>query len=559
MRIYPYKQIQPDTLNEAGFKYVGGYFIKIDGVPLLNGSKNNITDEIIEAYSQNIETIYHKLDNSYAVIIYNNIQNSLTIITDPYGIEKIYYYYSPDWGLSISSSIEKLLSECPQKEINPDGLAEYLRFLDISPPFTIFKDIYCLESGCILTYAIDTNELQIKRNSLINKRNDNLPHEDYLQAFEMLLSESIEKRTGSANKIGIMLSGGIDSSLLAAVMSLKKRSQDVYAYTVGFDDMLFDESRVAQKIAGDLNIKHLIMKFSLSEEIATFHQFVNSSGMPHADPAVIPTMLAVKRITEDGIDTIVEGTGADGAIGSMPSRSHRLIFNYTSHIHYQLRRLVLFILKTIKDPMDIALLFDYTEAQEKFIRWKGWTKIEIEKLCGIQCSFEQTAFYKTYNEYKKNGIYELYRKLLISMPDYRITETLKHFKVKIAFPFFDRQLREYLEAIPMSLKYQNGTGKVLYKELLSKYIPKEIWDVPKHGFDYPFDKLLKYNRHDLPKAFLSKDALKHGLFDTLIVDRYLQSFLNGDDTVKFKIWALVVFQAWYLKHSKVSSTNINPL
>jgi asparagine synthase (glutamine-hydrolysing) len=543
--------IEPSLLQKEGFKHIGNaYYVKIDGFPLFNLSGNCCHDEydtVIEAYRFGIENIYSKLDGSFSVIMYDDFKKEIVIITDPYGLQNVYYYFSTDRGFTFSGDLENLLLQCPWKEIDINRLAEYLRFLDISAPHTIYKNVYRLEPGSVLTYSVSDNELVIKH---VSKRNNYSSYlsRNYLDEFENILSESIERRISESNKIGLMLSGGIDSSLLAVMLTRLKKNKSLRlsAYTAGFDDAELDESTIARKIADYLGITHHVLKFTADEDLMIFYEFIKNLSIPFADPAVLPTMLIIKRMVGDGINVVIEGTGADGIIGYMPSEYHRMVFNYTSKIPYHVRKLMTYSLNIIKDPLDIKPLFEFKDAQEKFIRWKGWTENEIGQLCGIKCSFEDTTFYKTFNRYKKRGIYELYRQLMISMPDDRLIEPLRYYKVKPVLPFFDKCLREYITSLPFHLKYKDGAGKVLYRELLGRYIPKDLWDVPKHGFDYPFENLLRHDNSKLLRTHLSKDAISEcGFFDFSVVDNYLQKFLHGDNTVKFKIWALVIFMAWY--------------
>src|SRR3989304_8761101 len=137
--------IEPSLLQKEGFKHIdGGYYIKIKGYPIVNLSETCCRDEyeaVIKGYKSGIENIYSMLDGSFAVMIYDNRCNKITILTDPYGLESIYYFFSPKEDFVFSYDLENLLARCPSREIDMDGLAEYLRFLDISAPRTIFKNV----------------------------------------------------------------------------------------------------------------------------------------------------------------------------------------------------------------------------------------------------------------------------------------------------------------------------------------------------------------------------------------------------------------------------------
>jgi asparagine synthase (glutamine-hydrolysing) len=198
-------------------------------------------------------------------------------------------------------------------------------------------------------------------------------------------------------------------------------------------------------------------------------------------------------------------------------------------------------------------LFDFGEPEELLIRWKGWTKDEISMLCNTQCDFSHTRFYTFYQDNIQKHPYDLYRRLLSAMQDDRIHLSAIQCQLDVAFPFWDQDVREFTDSLPIAYKYNNGISKILFRKVLEDIIPPHIWDKPKHGFDYPFEQLLRHNEYELTKMYLSEESLKeHGYFDITIVNDYLRRFSHGDDEVKFKIWALVLFQAWYHRHYRAS-------
>jgi asparagine synthase (glutamine-hydrolysing) len=288
----------------------------------------------------------------------------------------------------------------------------------------------------------------------------------------------------------------------------------------------------------------------VEEDYKAFNDVVAVIPSPFADPAVIPTFQCVKRISDE-VDVVLDGTGADTLIGIMPAKHIRFILRYSCHIPYWLRSFLLELLQFNKKLSTYTALFEFEDVEELLIRWKGWTRDEISRLCNQQCSLSHTRFYKLFSEHSDKEPYELYSLLIGALPDDRIHQTFALLEKKVAFPFFDRSVQEFVRRLPLRYKYGNGTSKVLFREALGEVLPSNIWDKPKHGFDYPFENLLRYKNNELPKTLLSKNAVDiHRLFDFTVIEQYLHRFLSGDDTVKFKIWALIVFQAWYLRHYK---------
>lgn len=516
---------------------------------------------------QNVENILNKLqkeqgcfesllgdmDGAYTLIFYDEAEKCLYAATDPYGLNKLYFRDHSDL-FYISQKLENFFKGSSNPGLDRAGLFEYLRFLDISSPQTCFKNIKILEPGSLLKYTLSNKHIQVVERVFPTKPVGAVDFEMAVSHVNNLLVSGIKKRAQISRKIGLLLSGGVDSSLLASVMAHMGMGGDpekLEAYTVGFYEDKLDESSIAVRVASHLGIPHQVLKFNIDEEFDVFHEITGRLEVPFADPALIPTVLSLKKMKKDGVNAVMEGTGADGIIGYMPAQYYHRILNYFSRIPQPVRKSISTILRQLNNPGGFLSYFDFEGPEEKFIRWKGWTRGEIETLCDDHCDFFNTSFYKTFRKVRPKGAYELYRKLMICMSDYRISDTCKLYGFLPVFPFFDKEVKNFVEGLPLSFKYHEGENKVLFKKLLEKFVPRDVWDVPKHGFDYPFEKLLLYRDAELIREHLSASHLaEHNLFDSSMVNNYTQRFLSGDQTLKFKIWALVVFQAWYGNYYK---------
>jgi len=550
--INPYKDFNFSYYNNIHLFIIGN----ITNIEDIREEKGNSYKEntkilcecIIKSYIKYGEAVFSKLDGSYIIILWDGNKKRLYLHRDIYGTKLLYYYFAPEDGLIFSNNLDILLRITGKKDISHKALHEYLRFLDISPPYTIYENVYFLEPEKIL--IADQNGIVLKdissRSIIQNKA---ISFKDAVFEFKKFLCKSIDARMRNANKVGVFLSGGIDSTLICAIAS--KGKNNIKTYTIGFEDPLYDESMIAKNVANYLGIEHTVFKFTIEEDFNAFNDFVSIIPSPFADPAAIPTVQCFKHIS-DNVDIVLDGTGADTLIGIMPARHIRFILKYSRHIPSKLRRLFVFLMNRNKKISFYSDLFDFDEVEELLIRWNGWTKSEISQLCGGDCDLSHTRFYKIFKKNSSKEPYELYSILIGTLPDDRIHQTSAIFDREVVFPFFDQSVQEFVRNLPTKYKYNNGVHKILYKNLLEEFIPRNIWEKPKQGFNYPFENLLKYNDYNLPKTFLSNDAISiHGFFDPLIVEEYLQRFLNSDDTVKFKIWALVVFQAWYLRHYKI--------
>jgi asparagine synthase (glutamine-hydrolysing) len=508
-------------------------------------SKKISAESVALGYQERGELVADSFEGSFTVVIWDAARNKLLLWRDAAGDRLLYYYQAPDKSFWFASSLQLLMHYLGRRPISKLGLTEYLRFLDISPPYTIYQDVMFLPSEKLLRLepgrAVETVDKPSLPALTFEKYTD---FNEVVTVFDGLLKTFVAKQVESAPRLSSFLSGGIDSSLVSAVAATVR--SDVRAVTVGFEDARLDESPLARKIAKHLGIAHEVMCFSQEEDLQAFELFTATAGSPFADPAIIPTFQCFKK-TAATCDMVLDGTGADTLIGMMPARHLRFILNYSARLPDSIRSMVSSGLAMTSAGRRYKDLFDFEDPVELMIRWKGWKKSEISRLCGAPCDLSHTMFYRIYREgVDTKTPYELYSMLMGNLPDDRIHQSREVFGPEVVFPFFDREIRGFVRSLPMEYRYAPDEPKKLFRHLLGRYVPQEIWDVPKHGFDYPFDKLMRYRDNYLITRYLSSESLaQHGLFDTEMVTRYVQGFLAGDLSLRFKVWALVVFQAWY--------------
>ena len=507
------------------------------------GEDTNFADRLIQAYTRKGDLCLDHLDGSYAFILWDSDRKKLYLCRDDFGAKLLYYYNDNKGSLFFSTDLNELLKITGKKDLSTKALFEYLRFLDISPPYTIYDEVFFVEPEKVLIADRAGISLKNKGGSA------RLSHEEFnlsadpVECFENLFRQSVRRRITGVNKLGVFLSGGIDSALVCAVAAEMKN--DLKVYTVGFEAPQFDESVTARRIAEYLGVDHQVLTYTLDQDLAAFHEFVSTTPSPFADPAIVPTFQCFKDISES-VDLVLDGTGADTLIGIMPARHIRFILKYSRHIPYPLRKRLSNVLELSPKTAGYSDLFSFEDAAELLIRWRGWSKTEISSLCKESCDLTHTMFYRIYNAHTDNDPYVLYSKLMGSLPDDRLHQCSSFFGLEVAFPFFDKKVQAYVRQLPLSYKYDKGCSKLLFRKALAKYVPEEVWTRPKHGFDYPFVRLLQSYDFGLVKTYLSPDALtKHGLFDPKVVEHYVKRFMDGDNSVKFKIWGLVLFQGWY--------------
>ena len=517
-----------------------GFFVDTNRLKTTNKAKQ--LDRIQDNFLRYGKNFLESMDGTFSVVVWDHSRQGLHMCRDDGGAKLIYYWPSDD-SVCFSNNLTLLVQVFGKPAISMKSLHEYLRFLDISPPYTIYENVFLLDSDKIL--SMDGAGLKIsdkvKPIVQIPKVTEDLGSNR--DNFKKLFTQSIGSRMENSRQTGAFLSGGIDSSLVcAAAASVKK---NITAVTVGFDDPRYDESTIARKVTAHLGIKHQVLKFTARQDKSALNEFCANVPSPFADPAIIPTFQCFKQIGNT-FDLMLDGTGADTLIGMMPARHVHFILNISRHIPKKLR---LLLAKTLSFHSKTAAkkdLFDFQDAWQPMIRWKGWSSDEIAELTGQACNLTHTMFYNIYHDNPDKTPYELYSMLMGALPDDRIHFCSSIFGPDISFPFFDRNIRTYIRKLPMRHRYAEGTSKILFRELLNEYIPKEIWNVPKKGFDYPFADLLRLDNFELTRTYLSDWSIaQHGFFNKATLKPYIKQFIEGNSQDVFKIWGLVIFQIWY--------------
>jgi len=345
------------------------------------------------------------------------------------------------------------------------------------------------------------------------------------------------------------LSGGIDSALVCAIAA--QQVPQITAFTVGFDGAGFDESPVAARMADHLRIRHHVLRFSRKDYLGAFDRLALGMDQPMADPATMATLLAFEHC-RDRVDVVLDGTGADEAVGAMPPRHVRLAVEFASRLPAGLRRAAIRAMGHLPGLAGYTPIFDFEHPAETLMRWKGFTRPEIEALCGEPVNLEDTTFYRTFARFPRNAHYERYSALLNAMPCDRLAQAMRLSGLRVRYPFCARDVDGFLRQLPTEWRHLPGQPKRILRELLARYIPVEIWDRPKQGFNFPLHDFLAgddyalVRRHVLEGRWLDRNLLRPD-----VVRRYAQQYIAGNRTLMFRVWALAVLGAWLDAHEDV--------
>jgi asparagine synthase (glutamine-hydrolysing) len=371
--------------------------------------------------------------------------------------------------------------------------------------------------------------------------------------------------------VGVFLSGGFDSSCVTALLQ-KDSTDKIKTFTIGTTDKSLDEAPYAKQIAQHLGTDHTEYYCTPKEALDIIPELPYYYDEPFADSSAIPTILvsrmARKEVTvalsADAGDEIFAGYNRydylmkyGEALGTIPEFLRKAIagfmenlssesipyFNKQNNFHSRYKK----IQNLLNDPSPSQMLKNLSQV---------FTNSDIEELFLAKVQELPTGHV---NNNLKEAFYDpLSYMMAIDYRTYMVDDILQ--KVDRATmsvslegrePFLDQSIIEWAARLPNDYKYHDGDKKYIIKQLVYKYIPKEIMDRKKMGFGIPVEQWLSNELKDLVKEYLSENKLnEHKLFNTAYVDKIVSSFFEGRTDQYLKIWYLLMFQMWYSKWMK---------
>lgn len=491
------------------------------------------------------------VEGLFCCATWNQASQRLTLFRDPSSARAIYWYKGEGW-LAVATRLDLLVRQPGiRRNIGRRGLVEYLRFLDVSPPNTIYDGVVAIEPGVPTILSVDggtfaEEELAVQKETEQSTTNQGA-FENAVDALDEALQQSIAARLMPDMLTGISLSGGVDSSLLCAIGAGLDPDR-VAAFTLGFDERAFDESPTATSVAEHLRMTHHRFSYTLDDYFARFPEFAGRIDLPFADPAGLPTLMFFEDVQQT-TNLLLDGTGADTLVGVIPARHTRIATQYVSRLPRAVRRLVGGILGRLPIASEYSALWDFDSPEDLLIRWKGWTRDEIAILCNTEVDLHDTRFFRLYRDFSRHDHFERYSALLGNLPDDRVHQAAELTGLAVRFPYWDHQVEAVIQTLPRNFRSTEDEPKRLLRALLSRYVPRELWEQPKHGFDFPFLALMRHNDNALIDRYLAPAIVKEfAIVDAKTVATYVDRFVGGDDGLAFRVWGLVVLFAWLEHH-----------
>jgi len=512
----------------------------------------------------------HKWHGMFAIALWDEKLNEFICIRDRAGVKPLHYYWLDD--LFIFGSELKTFTCHPyfRKEINPNAVASFLQYACISYPHSIYKNTYKLPPGHLLRFNLSTKQYQLTQYwnvyDYYNRPKLDIGLGEAIDETERILEKAFQYRMVADVPVGVFLSGGFDSSCVTALLQ-KNSTEKIKTFTIGTTDDKLNEAPYAKVIARHLGTDHTEYYCTPKEALDIIPELPYYYDEPFADSSAIPTILvsrlARKKVTvalsADAGDEIFAGYNRydyiarygkkissipkpvrQVAVAAMESISSEKIpyLRHKQNFHSRYDKLK----NLLSDPSPAELLKNLNQV---------FTAREIQALFNEPITELPTAH--SSKELKTGYNDPLAYMMAIDYQTYMVDDILQ--KVDRATmsvclegrePFLDQEVIEWAAQLPSEYKYHNGQKKYIIKQIVHKYIPREMMERPKMGFGIPIENWLNNELKDLVLENLSEKKLHdHGLFNVEEVNKIVTDFFNGRKEKHLKVWYLLMFQMWY--------------
>lgn len=549
------------------------------------------TETLIHAIrSFGMEETLRSIRGMFAFAAWDVERRELTLARDRIG-EKPLYYGVWDGRLLFSSELKSFFA-IPgfQAPLDMEALSLYFRYGSVPEPHCILKGVRKLTPGCYLTVRCGEDGVpvlseckpywSVREQVAANPVDPALTLESATDRLEAMLHESIEEQSISDVSLGAFLSGGVDSSIVCAILREKMNTR-LKTFTIGFEVSGFDESEHARRVAEHLGTEHHEMFFGKRQVLDIVPGVADIYCEPFSDSSQLPTIL-LSRFSREHVTVSLSGDAGDELFGGY-SR-----YRYSVRMRDRLAPLPFGLRRVIGSALG-SLSTDTLSAAVRGIRRAAGNDREptlswMQKLSGIFGSRDVTDIYDVLMTHWRKGsilkvptsdaplypaaalegadIPDIQRIMASDILGYLCSDILVKVdraamaaSLETRIPLLDHRIVSFAQTLPLSLKVSAGEGKPVLKRLLGRYIPQELYERPKSGFAVPVAEWLRTDLREWASEMLSPRSLRDMPFlDADLVSKGWNRHLERKSDWSTQLWDVLMFIQWYRRYGAGIST-----
>jgi len=529
------------------------------------------TEVILHAYQEWGEDCLHKFNGMFAIGIWDDVKKQLFLARDRLGIKPLYYTEVNGQFLFASEVKSFLTYPGFEKDIDHDSLSSILLLLWIPGPKTIFRNVLSVPSGCCAVYR--DGRLTLKRYWDIQPQDGQNLQKHFEEELGARLETAVRRQMISDVPLGALLSGGIDSSAIVALMS-KVSNQKVKTYTIAFRDAderqeaMPNDAEYARAVSKMFNTDHheILLEPDVTDLLPRILWHLDK---PIADPASINTYLISRAAREDGTVVLLSGMGGDEIFSGY--RKHMAT---KAALYY--RHLPSFLRKKCLEPLAACLPAAGRQRGYRLIRWlkrfaKNASGDSISTFLGNYVYFTPDelnesllpdwridelnyAFLQHYEMFRRAAKFDYVNQMCyvdtkLFLPNLNLLYSDKATmaaSVEGRVPLLDHELVTFAFQIPGNLKIRRLTQKYIFKRAMERYLPKEVIYRPKSPFGAPLRSWTRGQLLPMINDLYSESAVKRrGLFNYQSIRKMIDDNTSGREDYAHRLWALLTLEIWF--------------
>jgi asparagine synthase (glutamine-hydrolysing) len=525
------------------------------------------TEVIVHGYEQWGDEALHRFNGMFGVAIWDEPQQRLLLARDRMGKKPLYWHWSKNGLLWGSEAKALLAAPWVERRVNPLALHHYLTLQYVPDPLTIFEGIFRLPAAHKLVVERGSEPQVSRWWQLEFEPKWDIDDREAVERARQLLGAAVERRLISEVPLGAFLSGGIDSSIVVALMA-ERSSKPVKTFSIGFEENRYSEAPFARQVAKRFRTEHHEFVFRSTDLIRVIDESVAAFDEPMADPAALP-LLELSRQARPSVTVALCGDGGDETLAGYPRYAiDALLRPYSALPTWVTQRAVPAVMRCVPEPSWIPedrnpitglkrlSQFSATTSKASFVRWGSYFSHDEKLLLYNDCWRSKLAQVDTadwiarvYDKAHASSLLE--RTLYADHVTYlsgdllpKTDRTTMAHSLEARSPFLDVEWVEWTARLPERLKIRRLSGKWLLKAAFGELLPPAICTRGKQGFGVPVGHWFKRELHDWGHERLLENKSLWDWFRRAEIDRLLNEHDAGTFNHGKKLWALVTFAVW---------------
>ena len=512
---------------------------------------NADTEVLVHGYEEWGEDLVNRLRGMYAFVIHDQNKNKLFGARDIFGIKPFYYYQASDGSLLFGSEIKSFLDHPKfEKAVNHDALRPYLTLQFPATEETFFKGVFKLAPAHCFTYDLTTNTMDIKRYWSCDFTDDNSKtFEEYVDECDKVVHESVAAHRIADVKVGSFLSGGVDSSYIAACLMPDT------TYSVGFDYKNFNETNYAAELSDKLGIKNVRKMITADEFFDALPDIQYHMDEPQSTLSSVPLWFLAEMARKD-VTVVLSGEGADELFGGYAYYEDTVpVRKYKKMVPLPIRRALGNLALHMPYFKGHNFLVKGAEIPEKSFLGQAlvWPEREVDGVLKPEYNTGDGAFELAAPIYARvKGQPELVKKQYLDMNMWlpgdillKADKMCMAHSLELRVPFLDRKVMEFAEHIPDRYRINENGNKQVLRHAANKSLPDEWATRPKVGFPVPIVYWLREQKwYDYVKEYFTAPWASE-FFNTDELMHLLDLHFAGKGDFQRKIYTPLVFLVWY--------------